>query len=109
MDWRRRWRDNDVRFCSKTCRMKRLSNTDRRLETLIRELLANRARGAGICPSEAARRVADGDAWRDLMEPARQAARRLAHAGHVEITQGGRIVDPSDFRGPIRIRVARGG
>ena len=42
--------------------------------------------------------------WRDLMEPARQAARRLVARDMVEITQGGRVVDPSTAKGPIRIR-----
>lgn len=80
------------------------SDTDRRLEESIRCLLAQRAAGATICPSDAARAVGgDGD-WRDLMEPARRAARRLVDAGEVEITQGGLVVDPSTARGPIRIR-----
>ena len=68
------------------------------------------AAGATICPSEAARAVAgdaDEDAWRALMEPARRAARRLVAAGEVEITQGGKVVDPSTAKGPIRIRRAR--
>jgi hypothetical protein len=47
------------------------------------------------------------DAWRVLMEPARMAARRLAAAGRVEITQRGRVVDPSTARGPIRVRLVR--
>jgi hypothetical protein len=38
------------------------------------------------------------------MEPARRAARRLVAQGSVEITQHGRVVDPSTARGPIRIR-----
>ena len=41
------------------------------------------------------------------MEPARQAARRLVARDLVDITQSGRVVDPSTARGPIRIR-ARG-
>jgi hypothetical protein len=41
------------------------------------------------------------------MEPARAAARRLVADGEVEITQRGRVVDPSTARGPIRIRAAR--
>lgn len=40
------------------------------------------------------------------MEPTRQAARRLVAAGEVEITQQGRVVDPSTAKGPIRIRKA---
>ncbi|NEE30015.1 DUF3253 domain-containing protein, partial [Streptomyces sp. SID7982] len=49
----------------------------------------------------------DDDGWRSLMEPARQAARRLVGAGRVEITQGGRPVEPDEARGPIRIRRIR--
>jgi hypothetical protein len=76
---------------------------DRRLEELILELLERRAEGATICPSEAAR-AADPERWRDLMEPARRAARRLVDARLVEITRGGRAVDPATARGPVRIR-----
>ena len=76
-----------------------------RLEISIRALLAARAGTATICPSEAAREVG-GEDWRTLMEPARAAARRLVAAGEVEITQQGRVVDPSTAKGPIRIRRA---
>ncbi|KJK42934.1 DUF3253 domain-containing protein [Streptomyces sp. NRRL F-4428] len=80
--------------------------TDRQLERAILELLRRRAPTATICPSDAARAVYEGggDGWRALMEPARRAARRLVAAGKVEITQGGRRVDPAKARGPIRIR-----
>ena len=80
--------------------------TDERLQSTIRELLDQRGPGKTICPSEVARAVG-GDSWRPLMEPARQAARRLVEAGEVEITQGGRGVDPSTAKGPIRIRRRR--
>jgi hypothetical protein len=83
-----------------------VTDTDRRLERTILDLLGARAGAATICPSEAARAVG-GDGWRDLMEPARAAARRLVAAGAVEITQRGRVVDPSTARGPIRIRRSR--
>ena len=76
------------------------------LEAQILELLAARAATSTICPSDAARAVG-GDTWRGLMEPAREAARRLVEAGEVEITQGGSVVDPLTARGPIRIRKAR--
>lgn len=78
---------------------------DRELERVILALLDERAAGATICPSEAARAL--GDDWRDRMEPARSAARRLVAAGEVEITQRGRVVDPSTAKGPIRIRRVR--
>jgi hypothetical protein len=76
------------------------------LEASILALLAARAPTSTICPSDAARAVGD-DNWRDLMEPAREAARRLVAAGEVQITQGGEVVDPATAKGPIRIRRKR--
>ena len=107
IEWRRKWAaDWDrVRYCSDGCRRRKVGVVDRDLEDAIVALLDQRAAGASICPSEAARRVAP-DEWRSLMEPARRAARRLVAAGTVEITQGGRVVDPSTAKGPIRVRRA---
>lgn len=106
MTWRKAWERSwdEVKYCSDLCRRHRIGETDLRLEQSILELLRARAAGATICPSEAARAVG-GEEWRPLMEPARAAARRLRHAGVVEITQQGRPVDPSRARGPIRIRL----
>ena len=105
--WRRKWaRDwESVRYCSDGCRRRGVTAVDRQLEQTIVALLAARRSGATICPSDAARTFAPND-WPDLMEPARRAARRLVADGTVVITQGGRIVDPSTARGPIRIRRA---
>lgn len=104
--WRKKWqRDwHKVRYCSDGCRVRGPRPIDADLETEIRRLLDQRAHDATICPSEAARAVAGDEGWRDLMEPARSAARRLVAAGEVEITQGGHVIDPSTARGPIRIR-----
>lgn len=64
-------------------------------------------RSGSICPSEAARAVG-GEDWRPLMEPAREAARILARAGEVEVTQKDVVLDPDAiWRGPIRIRRSR--
>jgi hypothetical protein len=103
--WRKKWeRDwDEVRYCSDACRRAKPGPTDAALEQTVLELLDARARGATICPSEAARAVG-GDDWRPQMEPARAAARRLVARGQVEITQGGRVVDGSTAKGPIRIR-----
>ncbi|MCW2815496.1 MAG: hypothetical protein JWN84_2951 [Nocardioides sp.] len=109
IEWRKKWeRDwDEVRYCSTACRRRKVDPTDQALETSILDLLEARAATATICPSEAARAVAGaqerGD-WRELMEPARRAARRLVAAGDVEITQAGHVVDPSTAKGPIRIR-----
>ena len=108
IEWRKKWADDweQVRYCSTGCRRHKVTDVDRRLEQTILDLLAKRARTSTICPSEAARAV-DSDGWRELMEPARRAARRLVAAGSVEVTQGGKVVDPSTAKGPIRIRTAR--
>jgi len=108
IEWRKKWeRDwDDVKYCSTACKRHKVDATDQALEQKILDLLAGRARTATICPSEAARAIGDDDTWRDLMEPARRAARRLVAAGEVVITQGGKVVDPSTAKGAIRIRRA---
>ena len=114
IEWRKKWERSwdDVRYCSTACRKRGVNRVDRALEEQIRDLLAHRAGGATICVSEAARAVAaqeggQGEEWRELMEPSRRAARRLVAEGEVEITQGGRVVDPSTAKGPIRVRRVR--
>ncbi|RKH65694.1 DUF2256 and DUF3253 domain-containing protein [Corallococcus llansteffanensis] len=104
--WRKKWaRDwESVRYCSDACRGRRTDARDSPLEALILELLARRAGGATVCPSEVARAVGDDD-WRSRMEPVREAARRLVARGVLDIVQGGRVVDPSTARGPIRLRL----
>ncbi len=105
--WRKKWAAcwDEVRFCGQKCRRSRLTPVDEALEREMAALLRSRAAGATICPSEAARAVAPD--WRPLMERARMAARRLVAAGVAEVTQGGRVVDPSVARGPIRVRARR--
>ncbi|MBJ7478871.1 DUF3253 domain-containing protein [Rhodococcus sp. (in: high G+C Gram-positive bacteria)] len=76
------------------------------LSAKIRELLSARSPTSSICPSDVARAAAP-DNWRPLMEPVREAARRMVADGEVQITQGGEVVDPESARGPIRIRWAR--
>ncbi len=73
----------------------------------ILRLLATRAEGASICPSEAAR-IVDAERWRSHMQAVREAALSLAAAGKVEITQRGRVVQPP-FHGPVRIRLRHEG
>ena len=82
----------------------RPKDTDTELERTILSLLDDRAQTSTICPSDAARAVGTADSWRSLMDPARDAARRLVEAGEVVITQGGEVVDLDSARGPIRIR-----
>lgn len=69
-------------------------------------MLASRAQTSTICPSDVARDLRPDD-WRPLMDPVRDAARRLVDRGEVEITQHGQVVDLATARGPIRIRLPR--
>ncbi|MBL9037053.1 MAG: DUF2256 and DUF3253 domain-containing protein [Archangium sp.] len=108
ISWRKAWARDwpQVKYCSDACRAKKrtLHTEGLELERAILDLLAQRARGATVCPSEVARHVASDD-WRALMEPVRQAARRLVAAGTLDITQRGTVVNPSTARGAIRLRL----
>ena len=111
MTWRKAWATSwdERKHCGERCRRTRLEDADAALEAAILGLLDQRARGATICPSDAARRVFGEDAWRPEMERARRAARRLEANGQVEITQRGQVVDVDTAKGPIRIRRRRAG
>jgi hypothetical protein len=103
--WARSW--DERKYCGEQCRRTPLDAHDRALETTIANLLAQRAHGATICPSEAARAVFGEDAWRPEMERARRAARRLVDGGAIEITQQGHVVNGDTAKGPIRLRARR--
>ena len=104
MEYRKRWARSwdSVKYCSDACRRLRNPAEERRLEEAIVSLLAARAGNATLCPSEVAR-AEEADDWRPLMEPVRQAGRRLAAQGRVVFRQGGAIVDPSTAKGPVRL------
>jgi hypothetical protein len=70
----------------------------------ILDLLAKRAEGKTICPSEAARALADGDDFRPHMAVVRDAARALVAHGEIEVLQRGCVVDLDAARGPVRLR-----
>ena len=104
-DFRKKWEKNweSVKFCSAECRKNknRFDYTGR-----IMKLLSSRPLDVSICPSE----VLVGDEKQDsvLMEHVRRSARLLVEQGKIVITQKGRVVDPSDFKGPIRLRLKVG-
>lgn len=108
IEWRKKWARTwlEVKYCSEGCRSRKRQSTDDTLERRIVDALSARARGASICPSEIAMAVAPDD-WRTLMEPVREAARRLVARGELDITQAGQVVDGSRARGPIRLRLRR--
>ncbi len=74
-----------------------------RIEAAIDGLLARRAAGRTICPSEAARAL-DPERWRERMDAVREVAFAMADRGRLEVTQRGSVVDGRTARGPIRLR-----
>ena len=79
-----------------------MTPTPGEIERTIDALLDARAEGRTICPSEAARALADD--WRPLMDPVRERAFAMADAGRLEVTQRGEVVDGRTARGAIRLR-----
>ena len=77
--------------------------TQAQIEAAIGTLLARRAAGATICPSDAARAL-DPDGWRARMDEVRAVAYAMADRGELEVTQRGVVVDGRTARGPIRLR-----
>ena len=104
--WRPKWDRNweQMRYCSARCRNQRLTKLDDQLEAEIIAMVSKRS--STLCPSEVAQRLG-GEEWRRLVEPTRQAARRLVAKGELEILQRGKVVDPSYAKGPIRLRRVR--
>lgn len=106
MEWRARWAKNwdEVKYCSDQCRRSK-SKSMNEIELKILELLNQRGPSVTICPSEVLSE--DKKSNKVEMEKVRQAARRLVHQGKILIMQKGQVVDPSDFRGPIRLKLNR--
>ncbi|HEX5661114.1 MAG TPA: DUF3253 domain-containing protein [Polyangiales bacterium] len=93
---------DEVRYCGERCRRHKPTAVDRAIEDMIVAKL--RARTGPLNPSEVAREMF-ADSWEEQSERVRQAARRLVAGDVIEITQGGRAVDPSTARGAILLRL----
>lgn len=77
------------------------------LAAAIRELTQDRGAGKSICPSEAARKVANDcgtpDNWRWMMKPLRGIAQDMARRGEIVILRKGRPIPPEELRGVVRL------
>ena len=106
--WRKAWERDwaSVRWCSDNCRKHGLAPVDLELEDTLLALVASHPESGSVDPAEASKAVGGAD-WEELVEPARNAARRLVAAGRAEIIQGGRVIDPDHAKGPIRVRRPR--
>ncbi|MFK8029388.1 MAG: DUF3253 domain-containing protein [Gammaproteobacteria bacterium] len=100
MEYRKKWAANwdEVKYCSQACRGK---GVPEQLMNDIMVLLDKRGSGKTICPSEIL--DADNKADKQKIERVRSAARLLAHDGKIVIKQKGKVVDPTGFKGPIRL------
>ena len=93
--WRKKWARTweEVRYCSASCRRHRINATDRNLEKKILNAISSAPTGSIVLddlkhtPKEA--------------EPLRQAARRLAVAGHIVMRKNGRTIDPRTLQGSV--------
>jgi hypothetical protein len=79
-----------------------------RIGSVMLDLAGERGADKTICPSEVARAISGPhpDGWGPLMPAVRRVAVALMKAGQVVVTRKGRPVDPDDFRGVYRIRIA---
>ncbi len=80
-----------------------MSNESRQLRRLLLQKLQQRGSEKTICPSEVAREYAPEN-WRPLMDTVREIAYELARQGKLDVVQKGRVVDPQQVIGPIRLR-----
>ncbi len=104
IEYRKKWEKNwpSIKYCSDECRRNKNKYDFREA---IMTLLLERGPLRSICPSE----VLVGDLKQDkvMMEHVRRSARLLAADDKIEITQSGKPVDPTSFKGPIRLRLKR--
>ena len=96
--WARDWQN--VKFCSDECRRNKKKFD---YSEAILSLLSGKARGQTIDPSEVLPPESKTDPV--FLEHVRRSARLLAADEKIEILQKGRPIDPSDFRGAIRLRL----
>lgn len=82
------------------------------VESTILALVAERGAAKTICPTDAARAIAeargeDDLGWRKWLPHVRNAAKGLARQGRLVIYRKGKPADPDDFRGVVRLGLPR--
>ena len=102
IDYRKKWEKNwpEIKYCSDECR--RNKNKFDFREAIL-SMLKLRGPHKTICPSELL--LAELKQDKVMMEHVRRSARLLASEDKIEITQGGKPVDPTSFKGPIRLKL----
>ena len=103
--WRKSFAKNweDVKYCSKACRKRKLSKIDQQIENTILELLETQTYPTPLSTGQIADFLDFGDD-KNLLESIKRAARRLEAKSFVIITQDGKRVDSSKAKGHFQIR-----
>ena len=103
--WRKSFAKNweDVKYCSKACRKRKLSKIDQQIENSILELLETQTYPTPLSTGQIANLLDFGDD-KNLLESIKRAARRLEAKSFVIITQDGKRVDSSKAKGHLQIR-----
>lgn len=78
----------------------------------ILSLVAERGAGKTICPTDAAKAIAEARGedelgWRRWLPRVRNSAKGLAREGRLVIYRKGKPADPDDFKGVIRLGLPR--
>lgn len=74
------------------------------IETAILEKLAKLGPGKSIEPAEVAKEM-QPEQWQRMLPKVRHCALDLMRQGRLTITKKGKVVDPNNFRGVIRLRL----
>ncbi|MBC7428900.1 MAG: DUF2256 and DUF3253 domain-containing protein [Bacteriovorax sp.] len=102
IEYRKKWEKNwpAIKYCSDECRRKK-NKFDYREG--IMALLKDCPPYKTICPSEVLPLELKTD--KIFLEHVRRSARLLAADDKIVIIQSGKVVDPTSFKGPIRLRL----
>ena len=85
-----------------------MTHSKQDIEKAILALCLARGVGKTICPSDAARALAQEDhTWRALMPSVREVAQSMARAGQITIYRKGEAIPDHDVSGVIRLGLPR--
>ena len=103
---RAKWANNfdEIAYCSKACRSHKPGPTEARFESTILEMLRS-SRPSMITCEDVEAKLAFDPPLANQRERCRQAARRLAGRGEIEVVQQSQVVDPSFAKGVMWLRL----
>ena len=103
IEYRKKWEKNwsEVNYCSDECRRNK-NKFDYREKILV--LLKLKGPHKTICPSELIE-LSKSEPNNSDIEHVRRSARLLAAEGIIEIIQNDKVVDPTSFKGPVKIKL----